>query len=249
MGFDWIKIEKATPQKPEILALSELLEIHPVHAFGLCVRFWIWCDDQLLDGNAKNVTKVTLDYVIQHAGFADALVTVGWLRDRSGSLEVPHFDRHLSEGSKNRALTKERVRKSKEKSNVKNVTELTHGALLEKRREDSTKSLSPRGSENVDEAIAFAAGKPGWNQDTVRQWFAERQSQGWLKSSGLAITNWQSDLEAWIMREAQGNSPSRSNNGPRTRQNSKAAPAQRTSKFAFKIPKYDEQGNRIESED
>jgi hypothetical protein len=133
---DWIKVEKATLHKPEVLAVSEALGIHPVHAFGLCVKFWMWCDDQILDGNARGVTKVTLDFVIGHPGMTDALLNVGWLRDRSGSLEVPHFDRHLSEGSKTRALTKERVRKSKGKSNAPSVTEVTQEALLDKRREE-----------------------------------------------------------------------------------------------------------------
>lgn len=134
---DWIKVEKATLHKPEVLALSEALNIHPVHAFGLCVKFWMWCDDQILDGNARGVTKVTLDFVIGHTGMTDALLKVGWLRDRSGSLEIPHFDRHLSEGAKTRTLTKERVRKSKAKSNARKVTEVTDEALLDKIREDN----------------------------------------------------------------------------------------------------------------
>jgi hypothetical protein len=137
MAGDWIKVEKATPLKPEVLAISEALQIHPTHAFGLCVRFWMWCDDQLRDGNARSVTKVTLDFAIGHQGMTDALIKVGWLRDRSGSLEVPHFDRHLSEGSKTRALTKERVRKAKGKSNAPGVSGVTQAALQEKRREDT----------------------------------------------------------------------------------------------------------------
>jgi hypothetical protein len=136
MAGDWIKVEKATVEKPEVLAISEMLGIHPVYAFGLCVKFWMWCDDQLSNGNAKSVTKVTLDYVIGHDGMTDALIKVDWLRDRSGSFEVPHFDRHLSEGAKNRALTKERVRKSKAKSNDASVNKVTQTALPEKRREE-----------------------------------------------------------------------------------------------------------------
>lgn len=99
----------------------------------------------------------------------------------------------------------------------------------------------PRESE-VNE---FALNKPGWSPDVVKRWFLDRSSQGWVKGSGVPITNWRADLEAWIMREAQGNGPSRSNNGPRTRQNSKTASAQRTSKWHYKIPKYDEEGNQI----
>lgn len=111
MAGDWIKIEKATARKPEVLQLADLLSIHPDHAFGLCVRFWMWADDQMANGHAPTVTNVTLDCAFGHNKFADALLKVGWLRVRSGSLEVPNFERHLSESAKNRALSGNRQRK------------------------------------------------------------------------------------------------------------------------------------------
>ncbi|MCD0460038.1 hypothetical protein [Roseiconus lacunae] len=115
MAEDWIKVEKVTPGKPEVLGIASELGIHPVHAFGLCVRFWMWCDDQLLTGNAPRVTAATLDCFLGHEGLASALLKVGWLQVRSDSLEVPHFDRHLSTGAKKRASTRERVAKSRAK--------------------------------------------------------------------------------------------------------------------------------------
>jgi hypothetical protein len=118
MAGDWIKVEKVTARKPEVMALADSLSIHVDHAFGLCVRFWSWCDDQMTDGHALRVTNVTLDSAFGHAGFADALVKVGWLRVRNGSLEVPNFDRHLSESAKKRALSGSR----KQKQRAKEVT-------------------------------------------------------------------------------------------------------------------------------
>ena len=115
MAGDWIKAEKATRHKPEVLRISELLEIHPAHAFGLCMTFWFWCDDQLETCHAKNVTSVTLDHVVGHVGFATALLEVGWLLVRNGSLVIPNFDRHLSDSAKKRALSGERKRKQREK--------------------------------------------------------------------------------------------------------------------------------------
>jgi len=116
MAGDWIKMEKATARKPEILMLADILQIHPDHAFGLCFRFWSWCDDQLVDRHATGVTNVTLDMVIGHAGFSAALVKVGWLEARTGSLAVPNFDRHLSDSAKNRAQSGKR--KEKQRANV-----------------------------------------------------------------------------------------------------------------------------------
>ncbi len=150
MAGDWIKIEKATARKPEILQLCDLLSIHPDHAFGLCVRFWCWCDDQMTNGHAPSVTNVTLDSVFGHAGFATALVTVGWLRVRDGSLEVPNFDRHLSDSAKNRALSGER--KKKQRAAVTPMSRNDRDKSVtreEKRREEVTISVSSARDEVV----------------------------------------------------------------------------------------------------
>lgn len=105
MAGDWIKVEKATARKPEVVGIATRLGIHRRHAFGLCVEFWSWCDDQLKTGHVPSVTTEAIDEFFGHAGFANALLSVGWLLARSGSLEVPHFDRHMSESAKNRALS------------------------------------------------------------------------------------------------------------------------------------------------
>lgn len=110
MAGDWIKVEKETARKPEVLRVADILGIHPDHAFGLCVRFWFWCDDQLVDGHAPRVTNSTLNAIVGHAGFAEAMAEVGWLNGKELTLVVPNFDRHLSQSAKKRALTTERKR-------------------------------------------------------------------------------------------------------------------------------------------
>lgn len=123
MAGDWIKIEKCTPRKTEVMSIAGDLGIHMDHAFGMCFRFWAWCDDCLSTGNAPNVTEPLLDELIGRPGFSKALIKVGWLRVRNGSLEVPNFDRHLSQTAKNRALTAQRVAAHKAgKGNAPGVT-------------------------------------------------------------------------------------------------------------------------------
>lgn len=135
MAGDWLKMEKATSRKPEILRIAAALSVHPDHAFGLCFRFWSWCDDHLTTGNASGVTAALVDALLERSGFCDALVSVGWLRVREGSLEVPNFDRHLSESAKKRALTAQRVAKHKDKkSNAAGVSSAL--PREEKRREE-----------------------------------------------------------------------------------------------------------------
>lgn len=141
MAGDWIKVEKATARKPEVLAIAEILQIHPDHAFGLCVRFWFWCDDQLKTCHAKSVTNVTLDYVVGHTGFANALLEVGWLLARNGSLEVPNFDRHLSESAKKRADSLRRKQKQRDSERHKTVTQFCDKSHT---REEKEKENNPK---------------------------------------------------------------------------------------------------------
>jgi len=69
-------------------------------------------------------------------------------------------------------------------------------------------SARPR---TLDEALEFAATKQGYSPDVVRSWYASRDGQGWMKGNHLPITNWRSDLDAWVMNEAR-NGHSRAGN-------------------------------------
>lgn len=137
MAGDWIKVEHATPDKPEVWKLAELLGCSPNEALGLLIRMWIWFDQQSVDGNAGGVTGVTLmkrlDALLSRPGFAKSLEIVGWLTADG----MPNFDYHNGESAKKRALTQKRVKKHrKEKRNV----DVTATALPEKRREEITTS-------------------------------------------------------------------------------------------------------------
>lgn len=172
MAGDWIKVEKATARKPEVLRVADILGVHPDQAFGICVRFWFWCDDNMTDGRAPGVTHVTLNAAFGHAGFVEALLQVGWLRVRNGSLEVPNFDRHLSESAKNRALSGERKRKQRSRS--ERDTSVTREEKSErKRREDKSDRTdrSPRpppGHSDLDvrdqEEEQFDLSRVDWGQ-------------------------------------------------------------------------------------
>jgi hypothetical protein len=135
MAGDWMKVEKDTPDKPEILAIAGALEITPDEAFGKCFRFWRWADSQLTDGNAARVTQNAIDALVGRRGFADALLDVGWLQARNGSLSIPNFDRHMSQTAKSRALTASRVSQHKKRKGNARVT-LEPLPREEKRREE-----------------------------------------------------------------------------------------------------------------
>ncbi|NBM04520.1 DnaT-like ssDNA-binding domain-containing protein [Proteus sp. G2671] len=119
MASSWIKVEVITPDKPEIYQIAEILNIDPDAVLGKLIRVWSWADLQTLDGNAGNVTKSVIDRITFITGFADALITVGWMKNDNGKLVLPNFDRHNGESSKKRALTNRRVAEHREKKKKK----------------------------------------------------------------------------------------------------------------------------------
>lgn len=138
MAGDWIKIEHATIDKPEIIAMADLLEKSPDEVFGMCFRVWRWFDANSIDGNAgSNAGSVTgnalMALVNRLAGdvrFAACMKKVGWLGDNG----VPNFDYHLGESAKKRAVNARRQAKHRDaKSNADSVT----NPLPEKRREEN----------------------------------------------------------------------------------------------------------------
>ena len=136
MAGDWIKVEKATARKIEVIRLSSRLKIPPDQGFGLCVRFWMWCDDQMTDQWISGMTLDDIDATVGHDGFADALVSVGWLNNSHGILSIPNFGRHLSAGAKTRGQAMNRMQKKR--SSDQPVTE-----PLRKERNKSVTKTSP----------------------------------------------------------------------------------------------------------
>lgn len=117
MAGDWIKFETTTPDKPEVFAIAEQLQLDPDAVVGKLVRVWIWADSQTEDGRVTHVSRgqrdichasVThkiVDRLVGMPGFAAAMESVGWLTP-DGS--IPGFDRHNGETAKKRALARER---------------------------------------------------------------------------------------------------------------------------------------------
>lgn len=202
MAGDWLKVEKNTPSKPEILRIACELGIEPDLAFATCFRFWCWCDDNLENGNAVGVTDVMLDALLKRHGFATALVNVGWLRVRNGSLEVPNYDRHLSENAKKRGLSQQRTAKSRSrKCNGESVTNV----LPEKRREEIEKSkpkkfVAPTLQEVIDYCKANAI------TIDAEKFYYYHEAKGWLMGN-RKMKDWRKAVKYWHRNESVSESP------------------------------------------
>jgi flagellar biosynthesis GTPase FlhF len=140
MAGDWIKLQKDTPDKPEVLAIASRMNLDPDAVVGKLVRIWSWFDTHTVDGNALSVTFSLLDRLAGVTGFAEQMTFVGWLNQEGHVLTLPNFEYHNGETAKKRALGKNRQNKhrSNDESNANSNASSVTNALPEKRREEKS---------------------------------------------------------------------------------------------------------------
>ena len=159
MAGDWVKLEKATPHKLEVYRFAEILGVHPRHALGVLVEYFIWLDDNSRDGRISRHFRDVLDTIIGVSNFVDALTQIGWVSSdkRTGDLIVTHFEWHNGKGAKRRALNA-RANRDHRASRVRDDSYTRNrgqNASLEKRRSKSnppphaTGEASLRGAPDV----------------------------------------------------------------------------------------------------
>lgn len=114
MSQDWLKVEKCTADKPEIVMIARLLKIDQAVAFEKCFRVWTYFDTNTTDGFLPILDADWLDDHVKIKGFANAMADarVGWLLiEEGGGLRLPNFSRHNGETAKQRALSGKRMQK------------------------------------------------------------------------------------------------------------------------------------------
>ncbi len=117
MAIPWIKIETSLPRKPEVMQLADILGIDEFAVVGHLVCFWSWADETVsLECPVVTGTKRGLDRVAGRDGFADAMITVGWLQMEGNAVSIPHLDYHLDQGAKTRALEQRKKAKQRVKA-------------------------------------------------------------------------------------------------------------------------------------
>lgn len=147
MAWDWIKVRESIHEDPAVLRIAANLGTRPEHIVGYLVKFWAWVSRNCHAGSVTGVTLVSLECVLNLPGFCDELVKVGWLEveesDGEIRINIPKYDRHLSQGAKARALASERQRSSRASrhASVQDVSQVCHTKTMtreEKRREEYT---------------------------------------------------------------------------------------------------------------
>lgn len=174
--MNWFKFEHATLRKPEVYRIAAMLNVHRHAAVGMLCEWFTWCDLNVVDGHAPFVTESAIDDIVGHCGFASALLDVGWLQVRSGSLVIPHFDRHLSQGSKNRALSGERQRKRRSESVTRSSrSQRDKSVTREEERRGYTTERESSTPERVAEVVHHDDRETSWSDiDSDADWTLRR---------------------------------------------------------------------------
>ena len=129
MAGDWIKMRVDLHEDPAVITIAAVTKLDRPAVIGRLHRIWSWADQQLRNGDGKSVTQAFLDELVAHSGFAQAMSEAGWLKILSTGVSFPNFDRHNGKPAKDRALTRDRMKRHRDAVNVTN-------ASPEKRREE-----------------------------------------------------------------------------------------------------------------
>ena len=160
MAGDWIKVEAATPDKPELVRMASILGIDQDAVFGKLIRIWAWADQNVVipdnesdaesDGASVTVgvTPAFIDRLAFCPGFADSLAAVNWLIINADSVTFPRFGRHNGKTAKDRALTARRMAKLRGKSDAESdgASVTSASAREEKRREEKKEPIKKQPS-------------------------------------------------------------------------------------------------------
>jgi hypothetical protein len=118
MAGDWLKVEKVTPDKPEIAILARKLGVSQGEAFLSWFRVYSWADGITCPGFVPHLSPEDADTASHAApGTCSALASreIGWLATDGGGIQFINWDRHNGKSAKSRALEAEKKRKQREK--------------------------------------------------------------------------------------------------------------------------------------
>ena len=221
MAGDWIKMRCNLDTDPAVFQIAAALEMDELAVVGRLWKVWAWADQHCADCNAVSVTRNVLDRITSTPGFADAMQKVGWLEGLDGALSFPHFDRHNGQTAKKRALTKNRVEKTRTDS-------VTLPALQKRyqRREEKSSSITV-GVEGFDlEQVIEAGRRASITEDVCRAYHDDREGAGWMDGKGRPVRSMPHDLSGFNRKWQSNRSPKQFGNGSVNGHNGSPKPAE-----------------------
>lgn len=211
MAGEWLKFEKATPDKPEVFAIAARLDIDPDAVVGKLIRVWSWFDTHTVDGNGRGVTSALLDRIAGVTGFTRAMESEGWIAVNDAGVSLPNFERHTGETAKGRALGAKRAAEHRAKSNAPTVTESVTAALP---REEKSREEQKQGPKQKQPRVSAQPAPDDVDPQTWADWLALRKAKRApvsetvireaRKEAAKAGMTFAAFLAVWCRRGSQG---------------------------------------------
>ena len=219
---DWIKIEKHTPDKPEVAAIASSCGLEDADAaLGKLLRVWMWADSNVDGCYAPSVTEKIIDRITCCPGFSKAMKEAGWLHEDEDGVVFPNFERHNGKSAKNRAQSilrmqkargigyDESVTKAQQERNGRDGDSVTKASpdkiriytppivppKGEKRTSKKAKTFTPP---SVEEVFDYASERGVEDPRAATDKFFDFFTAGnWKDSNGKQVSNWKQKFVTW----------------------------------------------------
>lgn len=176
MAGSWLKLRHDLADAPEIRRLARACSVTKDDVLGKLFRAWSWFDRHSHNGRVADETMDLVDEIVGHSGFAQALVSVGWLAEDQAGIVIPNWDRHNSETAKERALAAARQERARGKppdddlsrSERDGLSRSCHGASVT--REDEKREELPPLPRDGFEQEAWQRLRRAWNAGPGKPW-------------------------------------------------------------------------------
>lgn len=109
MAGDWIKVEKATPDKSEMRGAARLCGVSVAEVFLGWFRLWTHFDAETEDGFIAGFTQADADFFARMPGLGFAFEQAGWLVFDDQGCHIQNWERHNGKSSKKRAVNNYRL--------------------------------------------------------------------------------------------------------------------------------------------
>ena len=233
MAGEWIKMRLDLASDPGVNRIRRATQLDSDAIVGKLHRLWSWADVHTTDGIATGVDAEWVDEFAGVTGFAEGMISAGWLECDADSVRFANFDRHNGLSAKRRCTQKTRTERYRAQSVTVEALQNAHNTVTEckpeKRREEEEKR---RIREEAPSVARSATATLVW--DSVEGWqgitdadrtawataypaaslTAELAKAGeWLRANPTKAkrSNWRKFLTGWLTRCQDGGGTDRGN--------------------------------------
>lgn len=116
MGIPWIKVEKTTPNKPELRYIGRECSVSKGDAFLAWFLLWRYFDAHVDEtGFLRFLGPEDCDDIAKVDGIGKALEEAGWLAFDETGVTIRNWTKHNGKSAKQRALGARRVARHRQK--------------------------------------------------------------------------------------------------------------------------------------